>query len=714
MIEIRGYRRAGLAALYLARLRRYAACTLLAAERDRWFLWHVVSFGCGIAIYFALPSEPGLLSALFPLVAAFALVFVWRDGALGHFLPAAVLAFAAGIACAKFETLMAEAPVLKRKMFRAVVSGYVERLEPRPARGPRITIRVAAIQGLKPEETPYRVRIRLLSAAQNLQPGAAIEIAAMLAPPMRPALPGGYDFARSAFFEQIGAVGYARSRLKRVALPPAPWGLSVKLAVQRVRHALSERIMAAVPGERGAIANALMTGERGLISTETLAAYRNAGLLHILSISGLHMAIMAGTVFFAVRLLLAAWPSVALRYPIKKWAALASVNAALAYLLISGATHATQRAFVMVLIAMCAVALDRPAIALRNVAIAAAALLIIAPSSLLNVGFQMSFAAVIALVAAYEYARDRRGSKPPGVPRGAGVQMILFFAGIIGSTVVASLAVAPIAAYHFHKGQIYGVLANLIAVPVCNFLVMPAALLSFIAMPLGLEAWPLAAMAEGIDVMTWCARTVAGLPGAVVHIPTFSIFSFSLIILGMLWFCLWRTNWRFWGGFLVALGLCLAPLRSAPDVLVAEGGRLVAVRQADGRFAVAPGRHRRAYELSRWLENDGDIRKGHAVKAGGAFRCDPAGYTIKFKNFYIAISVSPASLADDCRRAYLLILSYPKPQSCKPGGMTLDFWQLRDGGTHAIRIDNAGVLHVARVEDMRGNRPWARKPRFGS
>lgn len=272
-------------------------------------------------------------------------------------------------------------------------------------------------------------------------------------------------------------------------------------AIQKVRQDLGDRITAAVPGERGAIANALMTGERGLISSDTLTAYRDAGLLHILSISGLHMAIMAGTVFFAMRLALAAWPFVALRYPIKMWAALASIAAATAYLLISGTTHATQRAFVMVLIVMCAVILDRPAVALRNVAIAGAALLFLAPSNLLNVGFQMSFAAVIALVAAYEYVRDRRAAEDPEIPRGSAVGVLLFFAGIVGLTLVASLAVAPIAAYHFHKGQLYGVLANLIAVPVCNFLVMPAALLSFVAMPFGLEAFPLWLMAQGIDIL---------------------------------------------------------------------------------------------------------------------------------------------------------------------------------------------------------------------
>ena len=697
----------GLLAKLSARWQWPALSRHLMCEYDRWFLWYVVFFGCGIAIYCMLPGEPHILTAFFLVIMAGGLACVWQQGVAGQFLPKLLLALALGIGCAKVETMAVEAPVLPGKLFQVQVQGQIEKLEPRPSRGPRLTLRVAQIAGVPPEKTPHRVRIRLLQEDETLRVGQAIEIRATLMPPMRPALPGGYDFARSAFFQRIGAVGYASAQPRPIILPPPSIGMQIKITIQQLRHNLGERILAAAAGERGAIANALMTGERGLISDETLSAYRDAGLLHILSISGLHMAIMAGTVFFVVRFTLAAWSSIALRYPIKKWAALASLIAAAAYLLISGTTHATQRAFVMVCIMMCAIILDRPAIALRNVAIAAAVLLAIAPSSLLNVGFQMSFAAVIALVAAYEYIRDRRADAPPDVPRGMVVGTLLFFAGIIGSTVVASLAVAPIGAYHFHKGQLYSVLANLIAVPVCNFLVMPAALLTFLAMPFGLEALPLWIMVQGIDVMTWCARTVADLPGAVVHITAFSALSFALMIFGMLWLCLWRENWRFCGIFFIACGLFTAPLRSRPDILIAEGGRLVAIRGPDDRLAAVP-EHRRMFEWKRWLEYDGGAIPAAtaAPQADRFFQCDPAGCIAKRKGLYIAVSKSPASLGDDCRRAHFLILSYPKPAACQPASGVIDFWQLRDGGTHAVTIGTAGALHITRVEDYRGNRPW--------
>ncbi len=210
--------------------------------------------------------------------------------------------------------------------------------------------------------------------------------------------------------------------------------------------------------------------------------------------------------------------------------------------------------------------------------------------------------------------------------------------------------------------------------------------------------------------MTWCARTVAALPGAVVRTPAFSVLAFALIIFGALWLCIWRGVWRFWGLSAIVFGIYLAPLHGRPDVLVAESGRLVAVRDENGRFAVAPG-HRQVFELTRWLEYDGDPRSVAEAGEGKAFRCDSIGCVIRYRKFYIALSKSPASLADDCSRSHLLILSYPKPTSCEPAGQAIDFWQLRDGGAHAITIDKAGLLAMITVADMRGDRPWTRSRR---
>ena len=691
-----------------ATLRNLHALALggLEADRARWFLWSPVCFGIGIAAYFAAPNEPSLGLACVSVVLAAALRQALKDHLLGNVLAIALLLVALGFAAAKLRALSVAAPVLDQRLRHVVVSGIVERVEPRTELGPRVTLRVLAIEG-GGDRTPVRVRVRFLLAGTVVRPGDAVRIDAALSPPPPPALPGGYDFARAAYFNRIGAVGYARGPPTRIEPPPVmPPLMRAAAVVQQLRQWLGERIVAALPGQTGAIANALMTGERGRISRATLDAYRDAGLLHILSISGLHMAIMGGSVFFALRLALATVPALALRAPIKKWAAGGAILGSLAYLLVSGSTYATIRAFVMISIMMLAIILDRPAIALRNVAIAAMCILVVTPESLLHAGFQMSFAAVVALVAAYEGVRERRQSTQGGGPRSLPAAVLWFMVGVVGSTIVASLAVTPFAAYHFHKSQQYAVLANLIAVPVCNFIVLPAALVSYLAMPLGFDWAPLQVMGAGIDMMSWTAMQVAALPGAVARIPAYTAVGFGLIVCGGLWLCLWRTRWRYGGVFAIALGLAAAPLRERPAVLIGRDGHLVAVRQSDGRLA-ALANARAEFQLSRWLEHNGEADNMRSVITQRAYRCDQVGCVTRSRaGLRIAISKRPASLIDDCTRADVLVLRYRKPASCRSHGLVIDQRALRLGGTHAIYLSNDGQPVLRTVAGSRGNRPW--------
>ena len=310
------------------------------------------SVAVGIALYFALPREPSVLTALVPLVTMVA----WRaaGGAratLTTLLIAALLAAALGLALAKLRVEWVRAPVLTKQLNAAEVRGYIELIEQRPRRGQRLTLRVTSLGDLPEATRPARVRVTTNRALSRLQPGSAVRLRATLMPPSEPALPGDYDFGRQAWFAGIGAVGYSLSAPTiEAGAPEAPTDLRLWAAVQRVRQAIGARIAAALPGETGAIATALITGERGGISDATTDAFRDSGILHILSISGFHMAIMAGSVFFLVRLALAAFPSIALVYPIKKWAAAAAMLAAFAYLLISGAAFATVRSTIMIAI----------------------------------------------------------------------------------------------------------------------------------------------------------------------------------------------------------------------------------------------------------------------------------------------------------------------------------------------------------------------------
>ena len=590
------------------------------------------------------------------------------------------------------------------------VYGFVELVEPRASKGQRLTIRVTALEKHEPHEWPYRVRVRTMTETAALEPGDAIRLKATLSPPPGPALPGDYDFARAAWFQGLGAVGYATAAPERMtsSVEP-PLGLRVTAAVARLRQAIGRRVVEALPGQTGAIANALITGERGGISEAINQAFRDSGLFHILSISGLHMVIMAGAVFFSIRLILAAIPAIALRYPIKKWAAAGAMAGAFGYLMISGAAFATVRSYIMISIMFLAVMLDRPAVALRNVALAAVAILLVWPESQFDPGFQMSFAAVVALVAAYEWLRQREEERAAVTMRGSLRQVLLFFGGIVTSTLIASLAVAPFGIYHFHNTQQFAILANLIAIPICNVIVMPAALASLVAMPFRLEAAPLRVMGWGIEAMVWCANWVAGLPGAVGRVPAIPTYAFVLVVVGGLWCALWGTRWRLIGLVPIVLGLMLAPTGRRPDVLIGRAGSIVAVRTDAGQLSALAGRGSN-FELARWLEHDGDGRPPAEVAKASAFRCDGHGCTARVKGMLLAIANSPAALRDDCAAAAILVLKFPKPKGCIPPGPAIDTDGLSARGAHALRIDG-GQIRIETVADTRGHRPWAPRHR---
>lgn len=681
----------------------------LTLEQDRWFLWVPVFFGAGIAIYFALPTEPDLLTATMPAVAALALRVVWRNGVASMVLTGAVLSLTLGLAMAKLRTEVVAAPILERELRNADVTGIVRRIEQRPTGGPRVTLLVTSLDQRVPAATPRYVRLSFLKPVPNITTGDHLKTRANLSPPPRPAMPGGYDFARWAFFKEIGAVGFSFSEPETIPLPgPLPWTLRVVVEVERLRQWIGMRVLSALPGQNGALANALITGERGGIDEEMNAAFRNSGLIHLLSISGLHMAVMGGFFFFLLRLALAAFPAAALRYPIKKWAAAGAIVASLGYLMISGGAIATIRAFIMISIAFSAIILDRPAIALRNVALAALLIMALMPESMFDPGFQMSFAAVVALVAAYEALRDRRAAQGPYRERGNLGSFALFLGGIVLTTLIAGFAVAPVVIFYFHTSQQYAVIANLVAIPLTNLVVMPTALVTLFALPFGLEGWPLAVMDWALDLIVWVAQTVSGLPGAVVPVPSIPITAYALIMTGGLWLAIWRRKWRLAGVAIAAVGLALAPFRSAPDVFIGADGNRIAFRTDEGSLATI-GRGGR-FELSRWLEADGDGRDLKAVSSGRPDRCDALGCVDRAKGRILALSRHPSSLADDCRLASILVLTYRRPQTCQGSALVIDGTALKNHGNHVITY-TGDSLRVETVDGVRGNRPWVLQPR---
>ena len=678
----------------------------LQSEFGRWFVWLPVLFSCGILLYFSLPTEPDARIALALPLIALAIAVGARHATLGLALGGALLALAAGFATAKIRTDTVSAAVLEREFRFTELRGWIESLEGRDGNRKRLTIRVIKFGDLAPSALPHRVRVTAsIKMALGLRTGDAVSLKATLQPPPEPVQPGAFDFGRSAWYDSLGRIGYATSRIERLTqFASPPWTIWAWAQIDAVRDHVNERVRRALPGQTGEIAVALITGERGGIPDDVNETMNDSGLAHILSISGLHMAIMAGTVYWLVRAALALFPSIALRYPIRKWAAATAMIAALLYLGLSGAAVPTVRSWIMTSLVLLAVMLDRPALTMRNVALAALAILIVTPESLFHPSFQMSFAAVVALIALYEWLATGERTPIGDVSffwRGLRTGGLLFWGAAL-TTLVAGFAVAPFTLYHFHRVTHYGLLANLIATPLVTLLIMPMALLALLAMPFGLEAWPLQLLGVGIELMVQTGEWVANLPGAVTVLPAMSGTSLALIVLGGLWLCLWQTRIRLAGVGILAVALAFTPAGLAPDVLVDRDGKATAFRADDGALALVSG-GARSYSVEKWLRADGDDRDPGTV-GQGSFRCDALGCIGQVKGKTVAVLRHPAALRDDCMNADIVIVPFTVGERCR-APIVIDRRRLKSGGAHALYVEELSV-RTETVAAARGMRPW--------
>lgn len=671
------------------------------AERERWSLWAPVLIGCGIAAYFGLLNEPSWWAGLASMVAA-AGATLWCRSRNGFVLLA--LAFglvAVGFTAAQFRTHAVAAPVLQRPL-TAAVSGRVRHLEAF-AKGPRVLLDNVSLRNLPAAQTPDFVRIRL-RPADLPSVGSRITVFARLMPPGPPASPGAYDFQRRAFFARIGAVGYAYGTSRKADTAQEARGGTLAIWIAGVRQNVAARIRAAIPGTRGAVAAALITGDRSAIPQETIAAMRDSGLAHLLAISGLHMGLVAATMFFGLRALLALSEHLVLRYSIKKWAAAAALLGGFGYLLLSGATIPTQRAFLMAGLVLIAVLLDRTAISLRLVAWAAAAILLITPESLLSASFQMSFAAVVALVAVYEKGRGK-------YLRWAGGRLFrkltVYLAGVSLTTLVAGFATGIFALYHFGRIAHFSLAANLFAVPVTAFWIMPWAVIAMALMPFGLEAVALTPMAWGIDWVTGIAERVAGWPGAVSLTPAMPVFGLSAAAIGGLWLCLWQRRWRYAGLCGIAAGLISVNVQSPPDILISTDGRLMGVRAANGDLVLSSVR-REKRTAKTWLSREGQREAQSWRSEMTDVDCDGLGCIYRAKGRTVALVTDPRALAEDCRYASVVISAVPIRWNCPSALLVVDRFDLWRYGGHAVWLDGP---RVATVAEHQGRRPWSpRRP----
>lgn len=680
------------------------------AQRGRSLLWSAPALAAGIGLYFSLPDEPGLLLTL--STAALGVLLL----CLGRAAPVVMLAgaVALGFALASFQVQRAAGPLLTASTPEVMVVGRVDSIESTSPARLVMVLTPDSVESLDQGRLPRALRLSLLRRQGMPAVGAKVSFKARLSTLPSPVEPGGFDYGRSLWLDGIGGTGRVTSPVAILTDGGHDW-LPVDTWLADVRSAMGARIRAALAEPYASFAEALITGERSSIAPQINKSLLISGLYHILSISGLHMWLAAGGVFWVLRAGLALCPGLALRYPIRRWAAAAALLMGLFYMLLANGGAATARSFIMVAIVFFAIIVERPAVSMRNLALAAILLLLIDPRAAIEASFQMSFLAVLGLVAFYEAWALYRAGQEPADQRTR--HWSLRLAGWAGAAFAASVATSFIAgfssslpaAYHFGRISPYGVLANGLAVPVIGALVMPFALLAAVLMPLGLEYLPLLVMGKGLELVMMISDFVASLPGANEMIARPWEPAILVTVSGLVILCLLAGPVRLTGLAIMAAGgllMLAAPLQ--PDLLVEARGQNVALRSATGELVPAQPRRAR-FAVEKWLQATGDEASlAEAAKRTGwscrGTRCeaDVRGNRIVF------LSGGEGGVVD-CRGADIVIAAFPLRGACRHARLRIDRFDLWRHGSYALYLSGPEpMVRTARGEQ--GRRPWVVVP----
>ncbi|MBL9047755.1 MAG: ComEC/Rec2 family competence protein [Tabrizicola sp.] len=669
--------------------------TALQSARGILFPWVAVLVGCGVGLWFSVTDEPGAETYSFAgLTLIGGAAIAWRGPDLSRPLAIALAALAAGWLAAGIRAHSVASPMLDFRYY-GPVEGRIVAIDRSQSDALRLTLDHVTLREVSPDRTPVKVRVSLQGDQPWLAfaPGQVVILTASLAAPEGPVEPGAFDFRRMAFFDQLGAVGYTRTPVLLLEDPQ-----DGALPIDRLRRFLTKGMLDHMEGQAGAFAAGSMTGDRSAITEETVQALRDSSLAHLLAISGMNMAFLTAFVFGLLRYGLALIPYVALRLNTKKVAAVVSLGVAFFYLLLSGANVATERAFIMIAVFLGAVLLDRRALTMRSVAVAALILLLLRPETLLDPGFQMSFAATIALITGFG-AIDR-SIYLQKMPRWVMPVFTLVLSSLIGG-----LATAPYAAAHFNRFTDYGLIANLLTVPVMGAVIMPAGALAALMAPFGLAALPLWVMEQGSRWILFVAHWIAGLEGSVTPIPAPAPWVLPAFTLGALWMILWLGRIRLAGLLPVVASLTLWTSQGRPDLLISGDGKLLGLMGPEGR-ALSAGSGG-GFSAENWLLDDGDLMEQPAAadRVGFTGNKGERWFTLAGEKA-VALSgkTGEAALPDACAKGALVILAAKAevaPADCR----LIDQAILRETGAMAFWVSEDGV-HIETVAKAR--RLWSR------
>ncbi|MBN9343379.1 MAG: hypothetical protein BGO76_05525 [Caedibacter sp. 38-128] len=690
--------------------------TKLIEERPQWVLWAPVGIGMGILIYFGMQTEPswclGVIGLLFSFFCSILLRILKTEHLGIYFLVLMSLTIFLGFSAAQLRTYSLKTYLFNYPSRVQTIRGEIKKIEQMP-KGLRLTLENVTLSPIKLKHPLGRIRInfkgKISQEGRSLVPGQKVQFKGVLLPPNAPVAPGAYDFRKKAYFEQISAVGYGIT-FPEVIGTSIPQGFKGRVLIwlTKMRHTLTGYLKTTIKENSGAIAAALITGDRSGISEDLRQDFANSGLAHILAISGLHLSIVAGLAFLIFRKGLSFIPWLALRYPIKKWAAAFAIILTFFYLLLCDFAIPAQRAFMMTAIILLAVITDRTAITLRNVALAAIVILLLLPESIISPSFQMSFSAVIALVSGYEILRKPLENWRTNYRQWW--QSVLFYlCGITFSSILATIATTPYIAYTFNRFTLHSLPANIVCIPLLSFIIMPALVLYLFLSSFTSGDYLALFLQKAIGVMTEIAHTISLWPGSTLLVPSIPSYVLLVFTLSFLWICLWKTSWRWWGGLGIAMAFILASFTSKPDIFIAGDKNLICILDAKGSGwvnSLQAGRFAR----ENWLKM---VALQQAQKFSEDPEEQPMGIQLTKRSYIISKNGKTVMILKDPQgrdfphiKSDLEIL--PSIKQASNSSTLITGYELKMKGGHFIWLTKNGVK-VRTVRDEVGIRPWSLK-----
>lgn len=664
------------------------------------FLWFPVFFALGIIMYFTLYKSVGYYGSVSAVLCSFFLIIgSWRFEIM-RLLVIGIFLFACGFLVAQLRTHSVYTPVLSKKMQPVNVEGVIDYAEPlEDGKGQRLVLRDVIIERLEAYDTPRKIRVTFRKTLDKpYRSGQRISFLGGLSPPSPSLIPGGFDFQRYLYFQGIGATGFSFGAAEVLD------DTERRAFFSALREAIGRKVLSnsAEHIQARSFAAAMLIGERGSMAEANREAMRKAGLAHMLAISGLHIGLFSGVVFFLIRCALAIFPTIALNYPIKKMAAVVAMGAAVFYMFMAGASIPSQRAVLMALVFYLAIILDRTPLSMRLVAFAAMVVLLLAPESLLNVSFQLSFSAVAALVYFYDvtsgFWKRLYGHQNPLVRIG------FYLLGVSATTCVATIATAPFTLYHFQELATYGLLGNLLAMPVLSFIVMPFAVISYVLMPLGLEQYPLWIVGFGGELIFKIAHFVSSLEGAVVNVGQWDLAVLLCFSAASILMILVRGWIKVLAIFPFIAAFWFIFTTSLPFFLVASSGKLAAFY--DGEQLSFSTLRAERFTREVWQRSYGlaGMQSNKWQKEGGeTVFCGEAGCRVRYEEHIIDIIDRAKDFPESCESgADVVIVKEPVNILCQ-GAEIINFYDLRYRGAHGL-YEAHGRIKVRHIE------PFA--PRF--